>query len=153
MNQYMPAEKDRRVFKRYSLQKPCLITGNDMVGLIKDVSCGGCSFLYVKKGGEKGNASMKQMCLEPLGMVQVQVEVVEDLPRINEREHSFATMYLRRVKFVGLSLLQMRSLQEYIRRNGVFVATEKTAETDVPENVTLLPTQITREVGAVPSIC
>ncbi len=143
MNQYVPAEKDRRLFKRYSLKKPCLVTGDNLVGLIKDISCGGCSFQYVKKRAENSNASIRELCLEPLGMAEVQVEIVEDLPGINEGEHTFATMYLRRVKFLGLSLLQMRSLQEYIRRNADFSAEEKTTEAVVARNVTILPARAT----------
>lgn len=153
MNQHVPAEKDRRLFKRYSLKKPCLVTGGNMVGLIKDISCGGCSFQYVKKRGEESDVSLRKLCFEPLGMAQVQVEVIEDLPSINEREHSFAIMYLRRVRFVGLNLLQMRSLQEFLRRNAVFTAEEKTAEVEVAGSLALLPSGKAGGMVAASSVC
>jgi len=60
-------------------------------------------------------------------------------------------MYLRRVKFLGLSLLQMRSLQEYIRRNADFSAEEKTTGAVVARNLTILPARATSGSAAVVS--
>ena len=137
MNRNVPVEKDRRLFKRYSLKEPCLVTGDNLVGLIKDISCGGCSFQHVKKQGMDDDAASRMLCFEPLGMARIQVEVVEDVPSVDEQKTAYATMYLRRVKFVGLSLLQMRSLQEFIRRKAVLPGEEKTEE--VAKNVTQLP--------------
>jgi len=142
MNQNMPAEKERRLFKRYILKEPCLVTGDNMVGLIRDISCGGCSFQHVKKKNVTEDSSSRMLFFEPLGMTRVRVEVIEDVARINENKHSYATMYTRRVKFVGLSLLQMRSLQEFIRRRGIFPAdAEEEKEAAAKKKLTLLPTK------------
>ncbi len=152
MNHNALVEKDRRLFKRYKLQKPCLVTGDNLVGLIKDLSCGGCSFQYVKKKGLDSDAALSRLGIEPLGMGEVQVEVVEDRSSIEEREHSFVTMHLRRVKFVGLSLLQMRSLQEYIRKRVEFSGEEK-AEDLVSNKLSLLPPRATGSMAGASAAC
>lgn len=152
MDQSVLEKKDRRLFKRYELKKPCLVSGDNIVGLIKDLSCGGCSFHYVKKKGQDSGA-VEKLCIEPLGMAEVEVEVIEDRPSIEEGEHCLATMHLRRVKFVGLNLLQLRSLQEYIRRKAEFADEEKTVENAAAEKMSLLPPRSTRNAAVAPAVC
>lgn len=110
---------DRRLFKRYSMEAPVLITGDSLVGLIRDLSCGGCSFRYVKKKYEIESlpGTEYSLCLDPLGMAKVRVQTVEDLPEYGTVDNLAGTMHLRRVKFADLNLLQMRSLQQYLRKN------------------------------------
>ena len=92
-------------------------------------------------------------------MTEVQVEVIEDRPSTDEREHALVTMHLRRVKFVGLSLLQMRSLQEYIRKRVESadeensVDEENTGEKGDPQKLTLLPSRMAGGKLIFPTVC
>jgi hypothetical protein len=129
--------KDRRLFKRYDLEGPVLVTGDNLVGLIKNISCGGCAFYYVKKK-EAGQDDIEDgfLCLEPLGMVKVRVQTVEDCPVWGDVSSAAGTMYVRRIRFMDLNVLQMRSLQEYIRRYGRAADEEKT---ELSETKTVSP--------------
>jgi len=113
------AYDERRLFKRYFMESPVLITGDSLVGLIKDLSCGGCSFRYVRKKNQQPHAVAGdyQLCLDPLGLAQVTVRTIEDLPEFDKVNSLAGSMHVRRIKFVGLSLLQLRRVQEYIRKN------------------------------------
>jgi len=113
------ANDERRLFKRYFMESPVLITGDSLVGLIRDLSCGGCSFRYVRKKTDLSQAVKGdyELSLDPLGLAQVKVRTVEDLPEFDKVTSLAGTMHVRRVKFIGLSLLQLRRVQEYIRKN------------------------------------
>ena len=110
---------DRRLFKRYSIDKPVLITGDRLVGLIKDLSCGGCSFRYLKKRQDIDSLSGAHywLYLDPLGMSKVRVQTVEDLPEHSAAGNMAGSMHLRRVRFTDLNHLQLQSLMEFFSSN------------------------------------
>jgi len=124
--------KDRRLFKRYDLEGPVLVTGDNLVGLVKNISCGGCAFYYVKKreAGRDDAVEDGFLCLEPLGMVKVRVQTVEDYPVWGDVSSAAGTMHVRRIRFMDLNVLQMRSLQEYIRKYGKAADEEKTEHSE-----------------------
>lgn len=131
------ARDDRRLFKRYSIEEPVLITGDNLVGLIKDLSCGGCSFQYVKKRHEIQSQPgvAYWLCLDPLGMAKVRVQTVEDLPEHEAGDNLAGSMHLRRVKFADLNLLQLENLLQFIGTNCKSADVEAAAlqETGFPQ--------------------
>ena len=110
---------ERRLFRRYAMEEPVLITGDNLVGLVKDLSCGGCSFRYLKKRHETESLPGGEyaLCLDPLDMATVRVQTVEEVPEYEAADSLAGTMYLRRVKFDDLNPLQLQSLLQFIRKN------------------------------------
>ncbi|MEW6429431.1 MAG: PilZ domain-containing protein [Thermodesulfobacteriota bacterium] len=108
-----PLNDERRVFLRCPAGPATLVLQGQLVGLIKDISCGGCAFHYVASDLKDAGAT-DRLTLEPLGMQEVRIRMVDDLPV--HKKNSSLHVRLRRVQFLDLTAMQMRRLQVYLRR-------------------------------------
>lgn len=108
---------EQRASERRVSSHPSLAMVGNVVGLIRDISLGGCSFHYVRDRelDSVGSTEGRFLIVEPLGMSRVKVQVIDDAVASDGSGTGVRELRVRRVRFVSLSQKQREQLKAFLQ--------------------------------------